>query len=162
VTNPIIRTIRFGASLVACLAVGLTGLYFTSLPTAPDWFAALEKPVFMPPTWVFYWIWVILYLLMGISLYLVWSKGLGHRHVQGALSIFGVQMVLNVLWWFFFFGLQDPYLAFIEVIILGAALFMTIILVDGVSRPAAFLLAPSLLWVSFVALLSSTISYLNP
>jgi tryptophan-rich sensory protein len=98
---------------------------------------------------------------MGISLYLVWMEGASRKEVRIALVAFGVQLVLNVLWSFLFFGLQSPFLGFIEILILWMSIAITIFLFYRVQQTAAFLLIPYLAWVSFATLLTYTVWILN-
>ncbi len=98
---------------------------------------------------------------MGISLYIVWEKGLQHREVKTGLLIFGIQLALNTLWSFLFFGLRSPFYGFIEIIFLWIAILLTIVQFKKVSRAAAYLLVPYILWVSFAALLNYNLWMLN-
>src|SRR6056297_208502 len=90
-------------SLALPQLAGLIGAVFTSSGVS-SWYATIEKPAFTPPDWVFGPAWTLLYLLMGIALYLVWQKDF--KKIKPALSVFGVQLVLNTLWSIIFFGLQ--------------------------------------------------------
>ncbi|SNQ60274.1 TspO/MBR family protein [Candidatus Methanoperedens nitratireducens] len=148
-------------SVIVCLFAGFIGSVFT-FPSIPTWYAALTKPLFNPPYWIFAPVWTILFILMGISLYLVWNKGLQDKKVKISLFIFGVQLVLNVLWSFLFFGLHSPFYAFLEIIILWAAIVLTIVNFFKISRTAGLLLLPYILWVSFAAILNFSIWRLNP
>jgi benzodiazapine receptor len=94
-------------SIVACQAAGAIGSIFTT-PAIPTWYAALEKPFFTPPNWLFAPAWITLYLLMAIAAFLVWRQGLGQKGVNSALLVFLVQLVLNALWSVVFFGLHSP------------------------------------------------------
>ncbi|MDK2915743.1 MAG: translocator protein [Euryarchaeota archaeon] len=160
-TSTYVRIIQFVVAVGVSLVAGWIGSIFT-MPAIPTWYAGLMKPELNPPSWVFGPVWTILYILMGIALYLVWSKGWGNKNVQVATAIFGVQLVLNVLWSYLFFGLQAPFLALIEVVLLWIAILMTIAAFNRVSVPAAILLVPYLLWVSFAAYLTYGIYILNP
>ena len=161
VTPTYVRIVQFIVAIGVSLAPGWIGSIFT-MPAIPTWYAGLTMPAFSPPAWIFGPVWTVLFILMGIALYLVWSKGLGHKNVQVATAIFGVQLVLNVLWSFVFFGMQEPFFAFIVILILWAAILMTIVAFDRVSVPAAILLVPYFLWVSFAAYLNYGIYALNP
>jgi translocator protein len=146
-------------AIVLCQLAGIIGSVFT-ISSISSWYAELSKPFFSPPNWVFFPVWISLYLLMGISLYLVWKKG--WKENKKALSFFGIQLFLNALWSPIFFGLKNPLLAFIEIIFLWLAILLTIIHFYKVSKPAAYLLIPYILWVSFAALLNFFIFLLNP
>jgi len=92
---------------------------------------------------------------------LVWSKGFAKREVRIALSIFGVQLVLNVLWSFFFFKLRSPFSALIEIVILWVMILVTVVYFFTVSRAASFLLFPYIAWVSFAVILNFYLFKLN-
>jgi len=150
------EVVKLILAIVICQAAGLVGSIFT-VPSIPTWYATLQKPSFSPPNWIFAPVWTILFTLMGISLYLVWRKGRGNKNVRNALLIFAVQLVLNVLWSVLFFGLQSPLYAFVEIIVLWAAILFTILKFFKVSKNAALLLIPYILWVSFAAYLNYSI-----
>lgn len=139
---------------------GIIGSVFTA-SSIPTWYIALVKPELAPPNWVFAPVWTILFLVMGIAAFLVWKQGLGRRDVQIALSIFIAQLILNTIWSVIFFGLQNPGAAFIEIIFLGLAIIATISTFAKISKPAAWLLVPYLLWISFAAYLNYSIWILN-
>lgn len=147
-------------SLIICQLAGIIGSFFTS-SSIPTWYAALEKPSFNPPNWVFAPVWTTLFVLMGISLYLIWNKGLKAKEVKTALTFFGIQLALNVLWSIIFFGLKSPLYAFVEIIILWIAILLTILKFYKISKVAAYLLIPYILWVSFAAVLNFLIFTLN-
>jgi translocator protein len=148
------------ASVLLCQFAGAVGSVFTA-SSLENWYSLLEKPVFNPPSWVFFPVWTLLYTLMGISLYIVWDKGLQDRKVKIGLVIFGIQLVLNSLWSFLFFGLKSPYYGFVEIIFLWLAIFLTIIKFRNISKTASYLLIPYILWVSFAALLNYYLWTLN-
>jgi len=158
--NKKIRIFKLITSILICQGVGAIGALFTS-PAISTWYATIQKPSFNPPSWIFAPVWTFLFLLMGISLYLVWSKGWKDKKIKTAISIFGVQLALNTLWSLLFFPLQSPLYAFIEIIILWAAILMTINAFYKISKLAAYLLVPYILWVSFAAVLNFAIMILN-
>ncbi|MCX9082092.1 MAG: tryptophan-rich sensory protein [Candidatus Methanoperedens sp.] len=147
-------------SIFICLFAGFIGSYFTT-PAIPTWFATLQKPSFAPPNWVFAPVWTSLYIMMGISLFLVWQKGREDKTVKAAIYLFAGQLVLNALWSFVFFGLRSPLLGLIEIIILWIAILATIMSFMKVSRTAAYLLIPYFLWVSFASIVNFSIWSLN-
>ncbi len=151
---------KLAASIMICLFAGLIGSFFTS-SAIPGWYATLAKPAFSPPNWIFAPVWTTLFVLMGISMYIIWNKGLQNRDVKISLFIFGIQLVLNVLWSFLFFGLRSPFYAFVEIIILWVAIAFTIQNFLKISRTAGLLLVPYILWVSFAAILNFLIWNLN-
>ena len=148
-------------SIVICQAAGFIGSIFTSR-SIPTWYASLKRPAFAPPNRVFAPVWTTLFVLMGISLYLVWRMLPKAENVRIALILFAAQLVLNIFWSVLFFGLQSPFAAFVEIIILWLAIFMTIIVFFRVSAIAAALLIPYILWVSFAAVLNFFFWKLNP
>lgn len=148
------------ASILLCQFAGLIGSVFTA-SSLENWYLFLEKPAFNPPAWIFFPAWVTLYTLMGISLYLVWEKGLQEQEVKKGMFIFGVQLGLNTLWSILFFGLKSPYYAFVEIVLLWFAILLTILKFRKISKTASYLLFPYILWVSFAMLLNYYIWILN-
>lgn len=138
--------------------VGLVSSYYT-ISAIPTWYATLNKASFNPPGFVFGPVWTTLYLLMGISLYLVLVKKI--KSSSPAIKAFSVQLLLNFLWTFIFFGLKNPLIAFIEIVLLAISIAYTIKLFYKVSRNAAYLLVPYLIWVSFASLLNLFVVILN-
>lgn len=147
-------------SVGVCFLVAGIGSAFT-LPSIPSWYAHLNKPFFSPPNWIFGPVWTILYFLMGLSLYLIWNKNLKNKKKDKAMKIFIFQLILNLLWSLVFFGLHQPLLAFVTIIALWISIFMTIKSFYKVSRIAAHLLIPYILWVSFASILNFSIWILN-
>ena len=154
------KFVKLIAAILVCQLAGFIGSIFT-VSAISGWYATIQKPLFNPPNWVFAPVWTTLFLLMGISLYLIWEKGLDKKEVKLAVSVFGVQLALNIVWSFLFFGLQNPFLAFIEIVLLWIAILATIILFYRISKKAGLLLFPYLLWVSFAAFLNYSIWILN-
>lgn len=148
------------ASILLCQAAGLIGSVFTT-PAIPTWYASLKKPFFTPPSWIFAPVWVTLFTLMGISLYIVWKKGLGRREVRRGVSLFGVQLALNVLWSVVFFGMHSPLYGLIIIVLLWAVLLATVVAFYRISKPAGVLLVPYFLWGSFASALNLAILVLN-
>ncbi|HYD93211.1 MAG TPA: TspO/MBR family protein [Candidatus Paceibacterota bacterium] len=138
---------------------GLLGSFFTA-SAIDSWYASLVLPAVAPPNWVFGPVWTLLYLFMGIALWLVWRKR-AEKKTYLAYSLFGIQLILNTLWSYIFFGLQNPAAAFIEIIILWIAILGTVVVFTKASRTAGILLAPYLLWVTFAAYLNLQIWQLN-
>jgi tryptophan-rich sensory protein len=139
---------------------GLVGSIFTT-PSIPTWYASLVKPAFSPPNYVFGPVWSILFLLMGISAYLVWKEGFGKKKVKIALKIFFVQLALNTLWSILFFGLKSPMVSLAEIILLWVLIFITIKKFYEISKIAGSLLIPYILWVTFASILNLSIVLLN-
>lgn len=177
------KVIRLIISVLICQGAGLVGSVFT-VPAISGWYAALLKPSFMPPNWIFMPVWTFLFLFMGIALYLVWEKKWqtasvvvdqgekywnsvskklwrGEWREENAIIIFGLQLILNILWSVIFFGLKAPDIAFAEILMLFFAILYTIVNFYRISKLAAFLLLPYILWVSFAAVLNLFILILN-
>jgi benzodiazapine receptor len=153
--------VKLVVSIVACQCAGLIGSVFTT-PAIPTWYAALEKPFFTPPSWLFAPAWITLYLLMAVAAFLVWRKGLGEEGVRCALTVFLVQLVLNALWSVVFFGLQSPLYGMVVILALWIAIVVTIIKFFRLSVAAGSLMLPYILWVSFASALNIAIWLLNP
>jgi benzodiazapine receptor len=151
---------RLVASIFICQGAGIIGALFT-MPAIRTWYETLNKPSFRPPNAVFGPVWTILFLLMGVSLYLIWHKGLASQDVKTALLVFLAHLVLNIGWSVLFFGLRSPGLAFFEIVILWLAILLTMYLFYRVSLISGLLLLPYALWVSFAAILNFTIWRLN-
>ena len=147
-------------SIIACLAAGAIGSIFTR-QAIPTWYATLEKPAFNPPNWLFAPVWTLLYIMMGIAAFLVWRRGLENRQVRIALIVFLVQLVLNALWSVAFFGLESPLCGLVVIAALWLAILVTVLKFYRISRVASVLMWPYLLWVTFAAVLNSSIWLLN-
>ena len=148
-------------SILVCEFAGLVGAIFTT-PALSTWYASLRKPSFTPPSWVFAPVWVTLYALMGISLYVMWKKGLGRRDVRRAVGLFAVQLILNVLWSVVFFGMRSAVYGFAVIIMLWVAVLATTVLFYKISKTAGILLVPYFLWSSLASALNFSILLLNP
>jgi len=153
--------VKLVVSIVACQCAGLIGSVFTT-PNIPTWYAALEKPFFTPPSWLFAPAWITLYVLMAVAAFLVWRKGLGEEGVKCALTVFLVQLVLNALWSVVFFGLRSPLYGMVVILALWVAIVVTIIKFFRLSVAAGSLMLPYILWVSFASALNIAIWVLNP
>ena len=148
-------------SIIICLAAGFLGSFVTI--TGPgSWYAQLEKPWFNPPSFLFGPVWTALYILMGIALYLVLLEGLEKPLVRVGAGLFAIQLVLNAIWSYAFFGLESPFLGFVELVILWIFILATIIIFYRVKRTAAILMVPYIAWVTFAGVLTYTIMILNP
>ena len=147
-------------SIAACLLAGLIGSFFTT-PAIPTWYAALQKPPFTPPSWLFAPAWTTLYILMGISASLVWKEGLSSSLTRKALSIFGIQLLLNALWSIAFFGLKSPLGGIIVIAALWITILFTMFYFFKISRAAGYLLIPYIGWVTFASILNIAIFVLN-
>ncbi len=155
------QILTFVIAVGICLLVGYIGSYYTT-PEIPTWYASLQKPDINPPSWVFAPVWTVLYIMMGISLYLILQSNLKSQDVQFGLILFIFQLLVNIGWSFFFFGLHSTFFGFLAIVLLWAVLLCTIIQVWRFSIPAAVLLLPYFIWVSFAGYLNYAILVLNP
>lgn len=140
-------------SIGICLGAGILGSVFT-VSAIPDWYSTLSKPSFSPPNWIFGPVWTGLYILMGISLYLVWLK-------KKVPAVFWVQLILNGFWSIIFFGMKNPTLALVNIVALWIAIILTIKAFSKINKLSGNLLYPYLVWVSFASLLNLAIVILN-
>ncbi|PWW81662.1 MULTISPECIES: TspO/MBR family protein [Prosthecochloris] len=155
--NPVVLIACIGL----CLLIGFAGSAFTPQLGAEWYYSVLKKPSWNPPDWLFAPVWTVLFILMGVSLFLVIKDGLDKPGVVAALIVFFVQLYLNFAWSAVFFGLQSPFGGFLEIVALWLSIVLTIILFGVISTTAAYLLIPYLLWVSFASYLTFTIWNLN-
>lgn len=125
-----------------------------------NWFMELNKPFFNPPSYVFGPVWSLLYLLMGISFFLILESSSGDIK-RKAIMLFSIQLVLNFLWSFLFFKFQLIGFAFIEIILIWISILVMIRTFYKIKPLAAWLQIPYLLWVSFASVLNGAIWWLN-
>ena len=155
------KILRIATVIMTCLAVG----YISSIVTReniPTWYALINKPFFTPPNWVFAPVWTLLYIMMGFAAGSVWNKiDTDEANVKKAFLFFLIQLALNALWSFLFFGLHNPFLASIEIILLWLMIFETYKQFKNIDKLAANLLLPYLVWVSYATLLTISVWYLN-
>ena len=151
--------LKLVASIFVCFLPGIIGGFFTASNLHP-WYDSLIKPSFNPPSWLFGPVWTTLYTLMGISLFLILEAEDSDDKRKGTI-FFVIQLVLNGLWSIVFFGLHQTLLAFIVIIALLVFIVLSILKFYKVSKPAAYLLTPYLLWVSFASFLNLSLYLLN-
>ena len=160
------NTFKLIIAIVVSELAGIIGSIFTT-PSIVSWYAGLVKPALNPPAWVFGPVWTTLYALMGIAAFLIWSsyakasEGQAKRQIKIALGVFGIQLFLNAIWSIIFFGLHSPGWALVDIVFLWLAIVWTMVVFYKISRPAAYLLVPYLLWVSFASYLNYSIWMLN-
>lgn len=159
--KPISPILKISIMVVTCLVIG----YLSSLVTregVETWYQTIEKPSFNPPREVFSPVWTVLYIMMGVAAGLVWSRIDQQREmVRKALVFFWIQLALNALWSYLFFGLHNPFLALIEIILLWLMIYETFVQFNKVNRIAGYLFIPYLLWVTFATVLTGSIWWLN-
>jgi tryptophan-rich sensory protein len=134
---------------------------FFSAANVPVWYPTLLKPSFTPPGWIFGPVWGVLYLMMGLALFLVLISEQGKDRIRSAAGLFCVHLLINALWSILFFGLRDPLLAFIDIIVLWLMITALVFVFWGVRKLAGALLIPYWLWVSFAGVLNYAIWRMN-
>lgn len=152
--------IKLVISLALPLALGFIGSIFTRSSIDDGWYASLNQPSFNPPNSVFGPVWTVLYILMGISLYMVWREVPGRKR-ENALGVFALQLLLNFLWSLFFFHFKDIEIAMLDIIALWISIVIMIWLFYRVKPLAGWLNIPYLLWVSFATALNIAYYVLN-
>ncbi|QDT37651.1 TspO/MBR family protein [Stratiformator vulcanicus] len=154
-----VRWIGLVFFILLCLGAGSLGAIATT-PEIAGWYQTLEKPSWNPPNSVFGPVWTTLFVMMAVAAWLVW-KPKGFRSAAIQLTLFAIQLLLNVAWSWIFFGMHQPGWAFIEIIVLWATILATAVTFFGRSMMAGWLMMPYLAWVSFAAVLNFTIWQLN-
>ncbi len=154
------HSMRLVIAVVGCELVGILGGLFTA-PAIKEWYIFLNKPAFSPPNWIFGPVWTVLYFLMGVAAYLIWIKSDSRKKIKTALNFFLAQLVFNFLWSLLFFGLHSPLLALVDIVILWQLIVVTMVSFYPLSKTAAYLLLPYLVWVSFATILNASIVILN-
>jgi translocator protein len=157
-TRPHARTALVGW-LALCFGIGIVSSIFTAR-SIPTWYAALTKPPLNPPDHVYGPVWTLLYALMAISAWIVWKTRPSACRRRG-LRLFVIQLALNFLWTWIFFGTHQILTAFIDLVALWAAILLVILTFRRMSHTAAWLLVPYLAWVTFAGYLNFAIWKLN-
>lgn len=150
---------KFIISILIPLALGAIAGRFTA-QAVPEWFASLNRPSFSPPNWLFGPVWTVLYILLGISLFLIW-KQIPSKERNKALWVFSIQMFLNFIWSFVFFYFNQIGLALIVIICLWFSIVLMLIRFYKIKPLAAYLNIPYLLWVTFASILNAGYYTLN-
>ncbi len=147
-------------SIVLAQGIGGLGALFTSSKIA-TWYETLLKPTWTPPGWVFGPIWTTLYLLMAIAAARIWNVRGSSALVRGALVLYGLQLLLNLLWSILFFGLESPALGLLGIVLLWIVIVATIIVFWRIDTISGVLLLPYIVWVSIAMTLNYRIFVLN-
>jgi len=147
-------------AVLPVVAVGVAGSLAT-YPNIPGWYAGLEKPSFTPPNWAFPAAWTLLYGLMALSLWRILSLPKDRPGRSGAIMAYFVQLALNCLWSFAFFGARSPAVGLVVILALIVAILATMRAFCPLDRAAALLLAPYLAWVVFATVLNGAVWQLN-
>jgi tryptophan-rich sensory protein len=143
--------------LLICFAAAGLGSVATT-PNIPTWYASLTKPSWNPPNWLFGPVWTALYICMTVAAWLVWRQG----GARGPLTLFAVQLALNAAWSWLFFGFHLPGAAFVEILVLLAAIAATTVVAFWPkSKAAGILMVPYLAWVAFASVLNFAIWRMN-
>lgn len=150
-------------TLFICVAIplavgGLSGYISRSGTTI---FAMLEKPPLSPPGWLFPIVWTILYILMGIASYLIVTSEADAKAVARAMTVYGAQLTVNFFWSILFFNLSLYLSSLVWLVILWILILITILLFGKISKMAAYLLVPYLVWVTFAGYLNAGVWLLN-
>ena len=155
------KYIKIAIALLVCLAVGYSASTVTR-PSVETWYPTLVKPIFNPPNWIFMPMWTLLYILMAVAAGLVWDKIKEQNEaVKKALLFFIIQLTLNAIWSYLFFGLKNPLLALIEIALLWLMIYETYLKFIKINKTAGYLLIPYMAWVAFAAVLNASIWWLN-
>ena len=157
-------TLRSVALAAVCILIPLVLgaiIGVLTMSGVTDWYRTLNKPWFTPPDYVFGPVWTVLYILMGISLYLIIRQGWENKPVKNASILFGAQLGVNLLWSLLFFGLHSPLAGLVCIVVLLALILATIFTFYQLSKPAAVLLVPYLAWVCIATALNAGVVLLN-
>lgn len=149
--------------VISILIVGIVA-YLSSLAninSIPTWYESLAKPSFNPPNWIFGPVWTILYLMIGIALFLVWASKIKPQKKTTVYWVFGIQLFLNGIWSLIFFGAHQIFLALIVIALLWISIILNMLAFYKISKASAYLLVPYWLWVSFASVLNFSIWMLN-
>lgn len=148
-------------ALIICLMVGYSASIVTR-PSVETWYPTIIKPSFNPPNWIFMPVWTLLYILMAVAAGLVWDKiKEQNQEVKVALGFFLIQLTLNAIWSYIFFGLKNPMLALIEIVLLWLMIYETYLKFTKINKTAGYLLIPYMAWVAFAGILNASIWWLN-
>lgn len=148
-------------ALIVCLMVGYSASVVTR-PSVESWYPTIIKPAFNPPNWIFMPVWTLLYILMAVAAGLVWDKiKEQNEEVKKALGFFLIQLTLNAIWSYIFFGLKNPMLALIEIALLWLMIYETYLKFTKINKTAGYLLIPYMAWVAFAGILNASIWWLN-
>ena len=143
-----------------CLGIGALGASVTAT-SVETWYAGLVKPSFNPPDEVFGPVWTVLYILMGVAAWRVWRSA-DRDTTRGPLTLFALQLAINLGWTVVFFGLQKIASAVATIVVLDVAVLVTMLAFRSVDRLAALLMLPYVVWVAFATVLNVAIWRLNP
>jgi len=152
-------TLKFLISVLLPLSLGAIAGMFTS-QSVPEWYAILNRPSFNPPNWIFGPVWTTLYILMGISFFLIWKQE-ASKVRNRAILIFLLQLLLNFAWSFIFFYFNMIGLALVEIVLLWISIVMMLVVFYKIKPIASYINIPYLLWVTFATVLNASYYILN-
>jgi translocator protein len=147
------------ASLALPLVLGAIAGLFT-VEAVPEWYETLNRPPFNPPNWLFGPVWTTLYILLGISLFLIWKQS-ASKERNLAIFVFLLQLALNFGWGFVFFYFNMIGFALIEIILLWISIIIMLVLFYKIKPMAAYINIPYLIWVTFATILNASYYLLN-
>jgi tryptophan-rich sensory protein len=155
------KVLRILLVVATCVTIGyLSGM--VTRDSITTWYPTLVKPIFNPPNWIFAPVWSLLYIMMGVAGGMIWNRiETDEEKVKSAFKIFIAQLALNALWSYLFFGLHNPLLALIEIILLWLLIFEMYNQFVKIDKVAGKLILPYLAWVSFAMILNASIWWLN-
>jgi len=153
------QILKLVVSILLPLGLGAIARIFTA-KAIPEWYATLNQPSFNPPNWIFGPVWTSLYILLGISFFLIWKQP-ATKERNRAISIFLIQLVLNFAWSFLFFYFHQIGLALIDIIVLWILIITMLILFYRIKPLAAYINIPYLPWVTFASILNASYFVLN-
>ncbi|MBD5400786.1 tryptophan-rich sensory protein [bacterium] len=155
------KILKFIFAVVLAFLPGLFGIMFTPSGTSDAWYNILNKSVMTPDGWVFGAAWAVLYAILGIALFLIMNSPRRGSAKTRSYLLFGLQLVLNGLWSFLFFGLHQVLPAFVVILALIIISIKMMRAFRPVNRSASYLVIPYILWLIFAAYLNGVILYLN-
>lgn len=154
------RVLELLASIGVCLVIGYMNSTFMA-ESMVDWYPSLIKPFFTPPAWIFGPVWVVLYITMGIALFIVWDSRNIEKEKERAIILFVIQLAINALWGPAFFGLRSTLAGLIVIVPLTFVVIWTTIVFMRISKIAGIFMIPYVSWMSFATVLNAAIFYLN-
>ena len=154
-----LQIIKLIVSIFLPLGLGTIAGIFTA-QSVPEWYATLNRPSFNPPNWIFGPVWTTLYILMGISLFLIWKQNMSKER-NLAILVFMLQLLFNFGWSFIFFYFNMIGFALIEIILLWISIVIMLVLFYKIKPIASYINIPYLLWVTFATVLNGSYYFLN-
>lgn len=159
------KTLRKIVLFLLAIGICLCAAYVASsymTPAIPAWYDHLQKPDFSPPSWIFGPVWTVLYVIMGLSLYMILQAGTRKKEAFLGLVFFVAQLAFSIAWAYLFYGLHSTFFGLMTLIALWFLILCTVIQVMRFSVPAAAILIPYFLWVTFLVILSYFVLSMNP